>query len=84
MRGTITKLVKSHGSSWGRVRPSGTTRDAFFNPASFVRSGDFALVEEGLEIEFDEEIDRANGTRAVQILLNDALPSTDFTRTSGR
>ncbi|MPZ48056.1 MAG: hypothetical protein GEU75_01880 [Dehalococcoidia bacterium] len=84
MKGTITKIVRTHGSSWGRVRPAGTTRDSFFNPASFARAGDFDRVEEGLEVEFDEEIDRANGTRAVQILLTGALPDSDFSRTSGR
>ena len=84
MRGKITKLVKTYGSSWGRLRPNGTSRDIFFNPASFLRSDEFDRAEEGFEVEFDEEQDRANGTRAVRVVMGNALPSTDFSRSSGR
>jgi cold shock CspA family protein len=68
--GHVTRLVTSFGSQWGRVRPQGEERELFFNPGSFIRSADFAEVREGQEVSFDEESDRANGLRAVNMVLS--------------
>jgi cold shock CspA family protein len=85
MRGTITKLVRTHGSEWGRIRPQGTSRDTFFNPASFVRTDGFANAAEGLAVDFDEEADRVNGTHAVHLeFAAEALASSDFSGPLGR
>jgi hypothetical protein len=72
-RGVVTKVVRSYGSEWGKVRAEGTDYESFFNRTSLAKAGDFALVEVGQTVEFVEEPDRANGTRAVQLtILSDA------------
>jgi len=65
--GTVTKLVTSFGSQWGRVRAYGDKRELFFNPASFVKSADFAEVREGQEVEFEQEADYVNGAHAINM-----------------
>ena len=72
-RGKIVKLVRSYGSRWGRIQPSGTQRKIFFNQASLPEDTDFASLNDGQLVEFDEEPDRANGTHAVRIILS-AIP----------
>ncbi len=69
--GTIVKLVRSYGSRWGRIQPTGTAREIFFNQASLPEDTDFAGLREGQIVQFDEERDRANGTHAFHILLGD-------------
>lgn len=66
-KGTITKLVRTHGSSWGRIRPEGSSRDVFFNLASLSQPADFLELEEGQNVEFEEEHDRVNGTHALRM-----------------
>lgn len=65
--GTVSKLVVSFGSSWGRIRPAGESRQVFFNQAALVQPSEFAAMDEGQEVEFEEEDDRANGTHAVKV-----------------
>ena len=66
-RGRVSKLVKSYGSTWGRIRPAGETREIFFNPATLVEPEQFPGILVGQDVEFDEELDRANGTHAVRV-----------------
>ena len=66
-KGTIAKLVRTHGSAWGRICPEGTTRTVFFNPASLAAETHFAGLEEGQHVRFDEERDHVNGSLAIQV-----------------
>ena len=68
MKGSVTKLIITFGSRWGRIRPSGEFRDVFFNPACLEDSADFDRMTVGQEVLFIEETDRANGTRAVHVI----------------
>jgi cold shock CspA family protein len=70
--GKITKLVKSYGSTWGRITPAGETREVFFNAANLVERSDYEGLVLGQDVEFDEEPDRANGTHAVRVSLGAA------------
>ncbi len=70
-QGVIVKLVRSYGSSWGRIQPIGAQRDVFFNRASLPEDTDFDALREGQIVQFDEEPDRANGTHAVRVILGD-------------
>lgn len=72
--GKIVKLVRSYGSRWGRIQPNGATREIFFNQACLPEGADFADLREGQVVEFEEEMDRANGTHAVRLILGE-LPS---------
>lgn len=65
--GTITRIVNTHGSSWGLARHDREPRHVFFNAASLVEQADFASLSVGDAIEFDEELDRANGMRAINL-----------------
>jgi cold shock CspA family protein len=67
-KGTVTRLVRTHGSTWGRIRPQGDSRDLFFNVASLVHPADFTTLMEGNDVEFDEEADQVNGAHAVHVV----------------
>ena len=67
MVGTITRLVVSYGSLWGRIRPEGQEREVFFNPGTLVEPAGYSDLLVGQEVEFEEEKDRANGTHAVNV-----------------
>lgn len=71
IRGRIIKLVRSHGSRWGCIQPDGTSREIFFNQGSLSEAAGFDGLQEGQSVEFLEEPDRVNGTRATGILLSD-------------
>ena len=75
-RGVVTKVVRSYGSEWGKVRADGTTYESFFNRTSLAEPGTFALIEAGQTVEFVEEPDRANGTRAVSLTIVSPAPAT--------
>jgi cold shock CspA family protein len=75
--GKIVKLVRTFGSSWGRIQPTGQPRDIFFNRSSLPDDTDFAELREGQIVQFDEEPDRGNGTRAVRIILTDVPQAID-------
>jgi cold shock CspA family protein len=66
--GRISKIVTSFGSKWGRVRAYGHSQELFFNPQSLGRPEEFDDLREGQEVEFDQEPDRANGSRAVRLV----------------
>jgi cold shock CspA family protein len=65
--GRISKLVGTHGSAWGRIRPDGQTREVFFNPNTLADPAAYAALQLGQEVEFEEEQDRANGTHAIHV-----------------
>ena len=67
MTGTISRLVNTHGSSWGKIRPTNTAREVFFSAASVIDERGFSHLNLGDEVEFEEEVDRANGMRAIGI-----------------
>ena len=65
--GKVTKIVRSYGSTWGLVRPVNEPRDVFFNLTSLVDAADFATLQEGDPVQFEERPDRANGMHAFQM-----------------
>ncbi len=68
-RGSVTKLVKTFGSSWGRTQPLGETRQVFFNAASLHEGLDFESLNVGQSVDFDECLDQVNGSHAEQMTL---------------
>ena len=76
MKGSITKLVTSYGTRWGRVRPSGKTREIFFNSSALLDSVDFLSLRVGQMVDFRERKDQVNGTHAEQVMLMAQLPGT--------
>ena len=69
-KGTVSKLVHTFGSKWGRIRPTGEDSNVFFNPASFDDPGEFDKMALGQPVLFLEELDRANGSHAVRVTLD--------------
>jgi cold shock CspA family protein len=78
-RGSVTKLVKTFGSQWGRIRPRGESRDIFFNTESLAKGVDFASVDVGQAVEFDEQADHINGSHAEHVVLAKASPGEKST-----
>lgn len=68
-RGTVSKLVSSFGSTWGRIKVEGQEREIYFNASTLVAPSGYAGIGLGQAVEFDEEPDRANGTRAERVKL---------------
>jgi len=68
-RGSVFRLVNTHGSSWGRIRPSRDDRVVFFNAGSLVNPAEFASIEMDQVVDFEELPDPVNGTRATQMIL---------------
>ena len=68
--GMITKLVRSYGSTWGRIKPHDETREVFFNAETLVDSSAYPDLMLGQDVNFDEEPDRANGTHAVHVKIS--------------
>jgi cold shock CspA family protein len=66
-RGSVSKLVTSYGSRWGRIRPDGETREVFFNPETLIDPFQYDQISLGQAVEFEEEPDRANGTHAIRV-----------------
>lgn len=73
-KGSITKLVGTFGSQWGRIRPLGDTRDIFFNTASLDESVKFPSLVVGEPVAFDEVADNVNGSHAVHVLVLPVQP----------
>ena len=73
-RGSVIKIVNSYGSTWGRIQPDGGAPEVFFNTPSFDQAIDFASIEVGQAVEFDERADPVNGRRADHIVFVAALP----------
>src|SRR5436309_9941841 len=68
IKGTVSKLVQTFGSHWGRIRPAGESREVFFNPACLDDPEGFGSLSVGMDVEFLEEMDRANGTHAIHVI----------------
>ena len=67
LQGTITRLVTSHGSHWGKLQPAQASRSVFFNIASMSKPADFDSLEVGDVVSFQEVPDHVNGSHAVQL-----------------
>jgi cold shock CspA family protein len=74
-QGTVTKLVRTHGSRWGRVRSLPGSVDSFFNEASMTRPAEFDDLAEGDAVAYVQEVDRVNGFRARQLVATEAQPA---------
>jgi hypothetical protein len=83
-RGTITRLVRSHGPLWGNVRLQGTDRDIFFTGESLAHQEDLARLSEGNEVWFEERDTGNDGVYAEELVLLAPLPISDFSRPFGR
>ena len=64
--GTVTKIVRSYGASWGRIAVDGGQL-TFFNESSLADSDDFDNLREGTAVSFKLVDDPVNGSRAVAI-----------------
>jgi hypothetical protein len=72
-RGSVTKVVISFGSKWGRIRPAGGgSREIFFNAASLAEAVDFSSIEVGRKVEFEELADHVNGSHAEHLVLTNS------------
>lgn len=74
MTGTISRLVNTHGSSWGKIRPANMPREVFFSAASMDDEHAFRHLSIGDEVVFEEEVDRANGMRAIHVRIAAVAP----------
>jgi cold shock CspA family protein len=68
-QGSVTKLVRSHGSRWGRIQPRDESRQLFFNVASLEEGIDFSSLDLGQTVEFEEHADHVNGAHAERVVL---------------
>ena len=53
-QGSVSELISSFGARWGRIRPSGESRDLFFNPLCLEDSAEFDRLRVGQEVAFFE------------------------------
>ena len=76
-RGTITKVVSTFGSQWGRIQPDGSEKQLFFNTQSLLEAADFALLKVGQVVDFESHTDQINGAHAENLtIVSDAAPVT--------
>jgi hypothetical protein len=64
--GTVTKIVRSYGASWGRIAVTGGPL-TYFNETSFADPDAFDALTEGAAVIFELADDPVNGSRAVSI-----------------
>jgi cold shock CspA family protein len=69
--GTVTKIVRSYGASWGRIAVTGGPL-TYFNETSFADADDFDALTEGDAVVFELVDDPVNGSRAVAIEIQPA------------
>ncbi len=67
-RGSVTKLVTSFGSKWGRIQPDGDSREVFFNVGALNSEADFYSLSLGQAVEFEERSDHVNGSHAESVV----------------
>lgn len=72
LRGSVTRLVNTHGSSWGKLEPADGSRSIFFNLHSLQERDDFQKLEVGSQVSFQEVTDQVNGSHAVNMTPTDA------------
>jgi cold shock CspA family protein len=75
-QGSISKLVTSYGTRWGRIQPVGESREIFFNSAALDKAIDFLSLVVGQVVEFQERKDQVNGSHAEHVLLVPRLSGT--------
>ena len=68
-QGSITKLVTSFGSRWGRIKPEGESREIFFGLKALDGGSDFLSLLVGQPVEFEEHPDFVNGSHAEHVVL---------------
>ncbi|HEU0073325.1 MAG TPA: hypothetical protein VFS30_04870 [Dehalococcoidia bacterium] len=66
-RGSVSKLVTTHGSRWGRIQPDGDAREIFFNAAALDEAADFLSLNLGQPVDFEEHTDQVNGSHAERV-----------------
>jgi cold shock CspA family protein len=67
-QGSISKLVTSFGSKWGRIQPDGETREIFFNVGALDSGADFLALFVGEAVEFEEHSDFVSGSHAEHVV----------------
>jgi len=67
-RGSVTKLVTSFGSKWGRIQPNGDSREIFFNVGALNSDADFSSLSLGQIVDFEEHSDQVNGSHAESVV----------------
>jgi hypothetical protein len=72
-QGSISKLVTTYGSRWGRIHPDGEPRQIFFNERALDGGSDFLALVVGRAVEFEERADFINGSHAEHVHLVPAL-----------
>lgn len=63
-RGSVSKIVTSFGSRWGRIQPAGEAREVFFNSRSLDDQASFLSLELGQLVDFEERPDFVTGSHA--------------------
>jgi cold shock CspA family protein len=66
-QGSISQLVTTHGSRWGRIQPEGESREIFFNERALDGGSDFLALAVGGAVEFEERADFVSGSHAEQV-----------------
>jgi len=69
-RGSITRLVTSYGTKWGRITPDRELREIFFDPRALDHPSVYEVLYLGQRVDFVEEPERVNGTHAIQVRTN--------------
>jgi cold shock CspA family protein len=69
--GVITRVTNAGDGKWGKVRHRGSSREVFFTSDDLVEPREFDKLAPGQQVEFQEQPDRAEGMRAVNLRLVD-------------
>jgi cold shock CspA family protein len=65
--GVVTQLTNARDAKWGKVRLAGFMREIFFTAEDLINSEEFDRLTPGQPVEFEEQPDRAQGMRAVNL-----------------
>ena len=74
-RGSVSKIVSTFGSRWGRIRLEGTEREIFFNASHLADPDAFEGIVIGQAVEFEVHTDQVNGGHADQIVVVSDVPA---------
>jgi len=66
-RGSITKLVSSYGTKWGRITPDKEMREIFFDPRALDDPSIYEALFLGQQVDYEEEPERVNGSHATHV-----------------
>ncbi len=67
--GAISRITNARDAKWGMIHPRGFSREVFFTSADLEHPEDFELLAPGHPVEFEEQPDRGQGMRAVNLKL---------------